>query len=190
MMNKVSLFVCIVLLLTGVLLLIGCVSREKFIKSNCEKPYLFVHNICCLDKNNNKICDVDETQRAKTILREKPLVIVEEICHLPRFSCQHKEITPDFIKFVLKFERDEIIKVRKMTIKELQCSKELYFDLNFSDTFEVTIPCVINGDVVKSEVFTEVVIQPILRYSNGQIYDYGILTPATLRGEVSGLVQG
>jgi hypothetical protein len=43
-------------LILGVLLLSGCISQTPV----CNRPYILVGNGCCLDENNDKICDVDK----------------------------------------------------------------------------------------------------------------------------------
>jgi len=42
----------------------GCTQQ----KVTCNPPYILVGNSCCLDTNNNKICDKDETTTPSTIL--------------------------------------------------------------------------------------------------------------------------
>ena len=41
------------------LFLVGCETKEV-VKVNCEKPYILVGTDCCLDKDDNSICDKDE----------------------------------------------------------------------------------------------------------------------------------
>ena len=47
-----------VLLLIGVVALNGCITEEK--QEFCPFPYMQIGNECCLDQNNNNICDSDE----------------------------------------------------------------------------------------------------------------------------------
>ncbi|MBN2014333.1 MAG: hypothetical protein JW778_04060 [Candidatus Altiarchaeota archaeon] len=53
------------ILLLSIILVCGCVkdAREEIV---CNKPYILVGNECCLDVNDNKICDVDETTTTST----------------------------------------------------------------------------------------------------------------------------
>lgn len=173
-----------IIFLVLILVVTGCTLQDR-----CDTSYSFVNGACCLDKNANDICDTDETQRANTVVRERPVVLVQETCHLPRFECLSKDLTEDFVSLDLKFERDEIITIKKMTLSSFGCSQEFDKEMRFNDNYEFVIPCVIEDDAFKTEVVTEAVIQPILRHSNGQIYDYGTPTEATLRGEVGGAVR-
>ena len=43
----------------------------------CNSPYIRVGIECCLDQNNNKICDKDETGTAKKKIEEKPVETTE-----------------------------------------------------------------------------------------------------------------
>ncbi|HZX12045.1 MAG TPA: hypothetical protein VFE88_01140 [Candidatus Nanoarchaeia archaeon] len=179
------------LILGIILLLTSCVPQyvTDIGEQKCDLPYRQVNGACCLDKNANRVCDLDETQRSQTIVREKPLVLVQELCHFPRFECKEKTITKDFVQITLKLERDEIITVKKLILPVLHCQEEFDILMNRGDVHTFTVPCIIDQEVASSEASVEVIIKPILRYSNGQIYNYGILTPATLRGEIGGLVQ-
>ena len=177
------------MLVIGLILLAGCVSLPESQPSNCEAPLSKVNNQCCVDKNANQVCDIDETRKAETIIRERPIVLIEESCNLPRFSCVEKEITPDFVKLRLRFERDEVIKIKRITLGSLSCQAEFNQELRFNDEAEFVIPCVIDQDSVKVDVETDALIQPILRYSSGQIYNYGTPTEAVLKGQIGGLVK-
>ena len=65
----------IYLILILVLFLVGCQSVV------CEKPYMRFEESCCLDKDNNSICDNDEVkeQTKEPVIEEKPKeTIIEE----------------------------------------------------------------------------------------------------------------
>ena len=187
---RFALFMC----LAAMLVFSACVppvQQPVQQDSACEVPYASVNGACCLDKNANRVCDRDETQRSETVVRERPVILVQEVCNLPRFTCLQKEITPDFVSLKLRFERDEVLKVEKMTLKEIGCSQSFEkVELRFNDEYEFKIPCLVEGDAVKAEVSTEVEITPILKYSSGQVFGYGTPAPAVLKGEISGLVKG
>jgi len=169
--------------------LASCVSLPESQRSACEAPLSTVNNQCCVDKNANQVCDIDETRKAETIIRERPIVLIEESCNLPRFSCVEKQITPDFVKLRLRLERDEVIQMKRITLGSLSCQAEFNQELRFNDEAEFIIPCVIDQDSVKVDVETDALIQPILRYSSGQIYNYGTPTEAVLKGQIGGLVK-
>ena len=108
-----------VLFMLGSILLTSCVSLPESQISDCASPFSKVNDQCCLDKNANQVCDVDETKKVETIIRDRPIVLIEESCNLPRFSCIEKEITPDSVKLRLRFERDELIKIKRITLASL-----------------------------------------------------------------------
>jgi len=53
------------LLIISIFLINSCTSQNQQVV--CNKPYILVGNSCCLDKNDNGICDNDETQKKETI---------------------------------------------------------------------------------------------------------------------------
>jgi hypothetical protein len=55
-----TIFIFVVLLVASLILLNGCSQSEVGI--TCNKPYILVGTTCCLDQNNNSICDKDESQ--------------------------------------------------------------------------------------------------------------------------------
>jgi hypothetical protein len=50
----------IIIMLGSLFFLIGCGQTQEVI---CNKPYILVGNDCCLDQNENKICDNDEIKK-------------------------------------------------------------------------------------------------------------------------------
>ncbi len=63
-MSKSSFSMVFVFLLT--LLFFGCVSDTV----ECNEPYIRVGSDCCLDKNENNICDSDETEPVQKIVEK------------------------------------------------------------------------------------------------------------------------
>ncbi|MBI1935504.1 hypothetical protein HYS31_03610 [Candidatus Woesearchaeota archaeon] len=55
-------------------------------KTTCNKPYILVGNSCCLDSNNNNICDTDEVKKTKTeeISCSSPYIKVGNNCCLDK----------------------------------------------------------------------------------------------------------
>jgi len=53
----------IILTILSLFVFAGCTSGPV-----CNKPYMWVGNDCCLDKNDNKICDKDETTTTTTFM--------------------------------------------------------------------------------------------------------------------------
>jgi hypothetical protein len=54
------------------LLLAGCVQQQTV----CNKPYLRVGNACCLDKDDNLICDIDEAPKEQVPSRASGMVVL------------------------------------------------------------------------------------------------------------------
>ena len=53
------------IILVGILVLVLFVSActvQKVVKLECNKPYIKVGTECCLDQNDNSICDKDEVK--------------------------------------------------------------------------------------------------------------------------------
>ncbi len=178
----------IILFLIGLILLSGCVPPVNT-PEKCSTSYSLVNGACCLDKNQNQVCDRDEVQQSQTFLRAKPLLVVAETCDIPRFDCLSKQLTSTFVKVDLRLNRDEKIKIKEVSFPELKCNYEFDVDMNFNDEHVFLVPCSVSEDAIRSSVAIEAVITPVLRHSNGQVYDYGTPTPATLNGEIAGVVS-
>ena len=50
-----------VLMIMCIVLMSGCTTEKKE-GVVCNPPYILVGNECCLDQNNNRVCDNDETK--------------------------------------------------------------------------------------------------------------------------------
>jgi len=59
----------VVLLFSAVLFVAGCTPAPETEELNCESPYILYNNECCLDQNNNNLCD--NTEKAAYISPEK-----------------------------------------------------------------------------------------------------------------------
>ena len=73
-------------LIFAILVISGC-SQETI----CNKPYILVGNDCCLDANDNNICDSDEQEQKETIVEE--ITSTEEIEEEPMPE-PVEEVTP------------------------------------------------------------------------------------------------
>lgn len=75
--------IIIALLILAVLVLSGCKNSITGGAVVCNKPYILAGNNCCLDENDNKLCDKDETEpQAEQVdqpkeVTEKPVVTEE-----------------------------------------------------------------------------------------------------------------
>jgi len=85
--------------------LIAC-ETQKVIKVVCNKPYILVGTSCCLDQNNNSICDKDETIKPTgedaTIIKEK-----DEIREKPKQQPKKENLIGDVDR--IKEEANKII---------------------------------------------------------------------------------
>lgn len=84
------------------LLIAGCVSSPTGAPVVCNKPYIIVGNECCLDQNNNSICDNDEPAQkeelAKEVICNKPYILVGTKCCLDKNNnliCDNEETVED-----------------------------------------------------------------------------------------------
>ena len=50
----------------------------------CNKPYILVGNSCCLDKNDNGICDSDETAATQAVCGDNICNVVEDYLSCPQ----------------------------------------------------------------------------------------------------------
>lgn len=68
------------ILLALVVFLVGCATQSA--QTVCNKPYILVGNDCCLDKDDNSICDKDEQQKVET----------SEVKETPKSEIETKEV--------------------------------------------------------------------------------------------------
>jgi hypothetical protein len=65
-------------------LMAGCICtsvsplKEKSSEVSCESPYILVGKGCCLDENDNGVCDADEAEEETTSTMEEPSTLEEE----------------------------------------------------------------------------------------------------------------
>ena len=84
----------------------------------CNKPYTLVGNSCCLDKNDNKICDKDEETAKNEVVCSPPYIKVGTNCCLDKNNnkiCDNEE-TKETVEKSTNY--DEISK--NFTIEDLQ----------------------------------------------------------------------
>ena len=63
--------------------IVACAQNQKVV---CNKPYILVGNSCCLDKNNNNICDKDEAveNKEEELTCSSPYIKVGNNCCLDK----------------------------------------------------------------------------------------------------------
>ncbi len=181
-------WISIGVLILFVLVLAGCTQRN----AECTAPYIAKGAECCLDRNENNICDEDETSKVTAVVKDRPVVMYEEVCDATsRFECLEKKITNDYVWLKLRFNKDEVLKVKKVALPELGCSQEFTNEpMKYNDVQEFTIPCLLGGkEIVKSKLIIDADVQNYLRYSNGQVYELTQPRTFSFSGVVSGFVQ-
>ena len=71
-----------IMLLITALILTSCSSKEI----TCEKPYIKAGEKCCLDQNNNRICDSDDARIAEYQQPEKETTIITPEAKKPSYN--------------------------------------------------------------------------------------------------------
>lgn len=102
------------LVLTGILclfLLVGCTEKQ----TTCKSPYTQNGTNCCLDQNNNKVCDSDEMEKAplKAEIDETQKSIIDKTSDAETNKEQTKEEEPK-TKEIEELE-DDINEIMKST---------------------------------------------------------------------------
>ena len=90
-MNKLYVF-----LIFGLLLVIGCTQEIE-----CNKPYILVGAECCLDANDNNICDNDEVIQETTSEEETSLEEIEEQLEIEETPEVQEQEMEDSVKELL-----------------------------------------------------------------------------------------
>ena len=80
------------LLILGIVVLSGCQSEKAIV---CNKPYILVGTECCLDQNENNICDDDEDDKNIVAENKEPSNINSiEVCEAKEIEkfCKNKNL--------------------------------------------------------------------------------------------------
>src|SRR3989344_5975165 len=118
------------LVLLGVIALIaGCSSSNKIVTRTaentiaCEKPYIVVNGDCCLDDNNNNLCDKNEVaKKPGADLLQGPYV--SERCEGGgRLKCVTYNIRLNTISIKFQSTSKDLINVKRMALPSLGCSQ-------------------------------------------------------------------
>ncbi|MBW2992755.1 hypothetical protein KY345_06070 [Candidatus Woesearchaeota archaeon] len=134
------------LILILVILLAGCAGETE-----CESPYMKFGDSCCLDRDDNKICDSHETVQ-QTIIEEK-----EAECVVGEgLNCEDIKVTSDRIEIVIENILDRNINVHSIEFDNVNCQR-VFDDNLFRGQREVfVIPCSLNeGNLIKSSFTLE-----------------------------------
>src|SRR3989344_692516 len=158
----------------------------------CNKPYIQVGSECCLDENDNKVCDKDETIES-----------TQTRCDISApFNCMYAEITKDNIHLSLKYIIPGQVFIESISFPSIDCSKYFYdvpkdqwiydplTDYSKIEPLKETtydIPCEITDDYV----YTDIEIKYVL-YNEGvpfgekqrYLFNKNDMTYGTLEGEI------
>ena len=130
----------------------------------CNKPYILVGNDCCLDQDDNSICDIDESQSSPSgepILSQS--VTIEE-CYTGGFifECESSIINSNKITIKLKsnianYYAPERIYLPQIGINGCELTLDTSFEnaLVYEESKVYEIPCDIDKDVVDTELIID-----------------------------------
>jgi len=153
--------ILLVLGLILVLILAGCKSSEPVaLEPTCTKPYFeYQLGVCCLDLDNNKVCDSDEkdTIEPLPIAENKELTCTSRIVK-PYFSCESAVRDGNTITIVVDTLTDGVYKFKNVELDAHKgCDKILNFQVEGKDSFNVKMHCpvsLIDSDLVLTFEYT------------------------------------
>lgn len=157
----------------SLIFLFGCTETPtgEVIQPVCNKPYILVGTDCCLDKNDNSICDKDEIEESKVEeTKETKSAVVgdvfpcEDECNFEGQKCEDNKV----IKCV---NSDNDVCKEKTTIKECTVNEKC-------DTTK-------NECIIKPTVCTNLFI----KYETTEPYEETEIYIETEQVEVEGLID-
>ena len=134
-------------------------------KTTCNKPYILVGNSCCLDSNNNNICDTDEVKETKTgeVSCSSPYIKVGNNCCLDKNDnkiCDNDEKQVE--------AKPEVIEEKVISINDLQS------DIN--KVLDAPILLVKDFNTDKFQVYSEIITKTKFLGKYGDIPYFKIVT--------------
>jgi len=72
-LNRKFSSVLIALSVLIIVIISGCNTSQQTQQPVCNRPYILVGTSCCLDQNNNAVCDTDESNRIETATTAKKI---------------------------------------------------------------------------------------------------------------------
>ncbi|MDD5651182.1 MAG: hypothetical protein PHF86_12335 [Candidatus Nanoarchaeia archaeon] len=101
MKKRVGISIVVSIIIIMLIFFIGKGITGNVVKNTCDSPYIYVGGNCCLDKDNNKICDSDE--KPTSMIRA---IDAKESCSVDRkLTCTWKRISDN--KVSIKFRNDQ-----------------------------------------------------------------------------------
>lgn len=102
----------------------------------CSSPYIRYGTDCCLDKNNNSLCDRDEQSQAPPEQPKSPIVKQEPVANTSDdVPTAQPKINPDSISS--PSDRQEVKKANFQAF--LSINNEIYIDINADTDYELSI---------------------------------------------------
>lgn len=195
----------LILSIIGLVILSGC-AKENMEGSLCNKPYFeFMKGQCCLDADDNKICDKDETVKEENkenieIASQPVQALTSEGCSgtLYYFDCIWSYITKNEIQIKLRGEKESIIVIKKIDVPNVPCGKEfgtsIKDGIKYGEEKQFNIPCDFKKNSVESNLDFYVTIYPREGFKNGNFSEEwtGYPVPSKdlkLKGGISGMVR-
>ena len=95
----------------------------------CNKPYILVGKECCLDKDDNRICDRDEGVDDKKDQFYVSGAVLKEECSTQNqfstiFNCESYKVTPKGVELTLLWESAKLSFIKEISIPGTDCSKK------------------------------------------------------------------
>lgn len=170
----------------------GCTDQKVV----CNKPYILVGTGCCLDKDNNNICDKDETQEVP-VAQE----VVVSNCYLPgnvagstTLGCSNFKVENKIINFILKSNDAKIISIIDIELPNIGksgCSKtfEPSFEqaMKYHDTKEYELTCDFGEE---NSFYSDIFITYMVYDEKGNLIKIGNnVANNTVTGYIEGMVK-
>ena len=118
---------------------------------SCNKPYIHVGVSCCLDQNNDKVCDVDEKVVGVQDVTETE--VYDSECTIGfGLDCAGFKVTKDNVQLTIQNSLERSVVIHKITLKNIDCAAT-FDETVFKGVQEnFVIPCKLNkGSMFNSE---------------------------------------
>lgn len=121
----------LLIIVTLAILISGCTKELA-----CNKPYIQVGADCCLDQNNNQICDNHEEQKI-----EEPRLSPERCALEQGLACVDFKASENDIQLGIANGLGRDIKIHTIKFKNLDCARTFDVKLFSGDQKVFVIPC-------------------------------------------------
>lgn len=174
-----------------ILVITGC-SNQSINNTNtgCNAPYIIVGADCCLDTNNNGICDTNEVVPNNIILIQGSNV-AEKCDGGNNLECVSKKIGVDSIKIKLQSKSKDFIKVKQINLPGLDCSKDFSgsTEMRYNDAQDFEIPCKARYSTIDTEMIIVEDVKNVKVKTSGEVYEISNPIEMINKGHISGKVE-